>query len=119
MSAHTKLAKEVYNDLQNEEYAIPATLRKTTQGVPDYTTGLTTPVTEDLSCVILFLDPTNSEAVPDSFEIRSGDLVILFSGNGVQPTTEHTILINGTGYTIKRVVDIAVGAKALFTILIR
>lgn len=119
MSAFTELALEIYNDLKNEEYAKPAILRKTTQGVPDYTTGTTTPTVEDENVMVLFLDPTNSEAVPESFELRDGDLVILFAGNGVTPTTEHTIIIDENEYTLKRIIDSAVGAKALFTILIR
>lgn len=118
MSAHTKLAQEVYDTMAAEEYSFEGTLTKSGKAAynpASQSRGTASPT--EATCYVLFL---KMKVFPQEVEVKNTDKFAMVAANGVEIAPDDTITIGSDSYKVlPGTTENSVGANALFEVLMR
>jgi len=118
MTAQTDLQLKVYNRLRTNKYVKTATLTKRTAGTYSSVTGSASNTDVHSTAQLIELKPSESQAFPRTMELKKGENLYLFAGNGIKPLAQDFITVDNEERLIEAARDIAVGASALFEIIV-
>ncbi len=122
MSAQTELQQEVYDTLVADEYSFISMLNQNVGGSNYDPESDTFSKNNNNSSNSVILWDALSKSARSAFEIkeiRHTDKLCYFAGLGVEPLVGDTLVVETVEYKVIGSIDVVVGQKALFKIVVR